>query len=390
MAIRIYNTKQQGLNANKLSKILSFTDNNFSGLISECKNASGEIVDSITINSNNTWQWNSILENTVISFLSGGVLIDYDVPISSNSQIGSEEDRYPKEFANKNCMWGMLVHINDSNTNLLSHLTPQIIQVQCETIELIDQYFEILEPYGNPSLQSYYEKVLVLNPNSENSDSYAKSVDEVVDPSKTYYYKLESSTYRIKNPQITDVPTSTVWKYYGNTLWVKEGDSFFIPFVCKDDKNNISSMVFNRDGKSYESFLCLRTYYQLLKGFNDKFVWRKGGETLGDVGNLNITENTISNKKGGRVVIDKLSLSNLNSGNLSRLLTLSADNQIEVTSNYVMPISYGGTQANNTQTAKTNLGFYYGTSDPNVVTPKKQDGSSVIPIPGDVYFQIIT
>ena len=28
MAIRIYNTKQQGLNANKLSKILSFTDNN--------------------------------------------------------------------------------------------------------------------------------------------------------------------------------------------------------------------------------------------------------------------------------------------------------------------------------------------------------------------------
>ena len=94
----------------------------------------------------------------MISFLSGGVLIDYDVPISSNSQIGSEEDRYPKEFSNKNCMWGMLVHINDSNTNLLSHLTPQIIQVQCETIELIDQYFEILEPYGNPSLQSYYEK----------------------------------------------------------------------------------------------------------------------------------------------------------------------------------------------------------------------------------------
>ena len=41
MAIRIYNTKQQGLNANKLSKILSFTDNNFSGLISECKNSSG-------------------------------------------------------------------------------------------------------------------------------------------------------------------------------------------------------------------------------------------------------------------------------------------------------------------------------------------------------------
>ena len=328
MAIRIYNTKQQGLNANKLSKILSFTDNNFSGLISECKNASGEIVDSITINSNNTWQWNSILENTVISFLSGGVLIDYDVPISSNSQIGSEEDRYPKEFANKNCMWGMLVHINDSNTNLLSHLTPQIIQVQCETIELIDQYFEILEPYGNPSLQSYYEKVLVLNPNSENSDPYAKSADEVVDPSKTYYYKLESSTYEIKNPNIPEVPTSTVWKYYGNTLWIKEGDSFFIPFVCKDDKNNISSMVFNRDGKSYESFLCMRTYYQLLKGFNDKFVWRKGGETLGDIGDLNITHNIMSNKKGGRVIIDKLSLSNLNSVNLSRLLTLSSDNQI--------------------------------------------------------------
>ena len=55
-----------------------------------------------------------------------------------------------------------------------------------------------------------------------------------------------------------------------------------------------------------------------------------------------------------------------------------------------MPISYGGTQANNTQTAKTNLGFYYGTSDPNVVTPKKQNGSPVTPIPGDVYFQIIT
>ena len=389
MAIRIYNTKQQGLNANKLSKILSFTDNNFSGLISECKNASGEVVDSITINSNNTWQWNSILENTVISFLSGGILVDYDVPISSNAQLESEEDRYPKEFANKNCMWGMLVYVNDDNTNILSHLKPQIIQVQCGKIELVNQYFEILEPYGNPSLQSYYEKVLVLNPN-ENSESYIESEDTVVDPSKTYYYKLESSTYRITNPNITGLTTSTVWEYYGNTLWIKEGDSFFIPFVCKDDSNNISSMVFNRDGKSYESFLCLRTYYQLLRGFNDTFVWRKGGKTLGDIGNLNITGNIISNKEGGRVIIDKLSLSNLNSGNLSRLLTLSADDQIEVTTNYIMPIGGGGTGANNTQTAKNNLGFYYGTSDPNVVAPRKQDGSSIIPIPGDVYFQIIT
>ena len=380
MAIYVYNTKQQELNSKKLAELFSFSSNDFCGLISNIQNP-------IKIDeSTNSWSWEEPLPNKVVDFMGGGVDISYDVPTSSFTFTSVE--------GYNGSIWGIDVTIPDANSSPITNVynSASIVQVPCRNIEVKDLYITVENPFGNPAQKQYYVY--------DNGD-YELSSDTEVDNEKVYYYKLADEVYSVTSANFGD-GVSISFDYYGNTVWINKGKGrFFIPFCGRISDGNTPesftyfSILFNRDKAGYESFLSVRTYYNLLQELGNQFVFRSGGPKKGDVGKLNITDNRISNQYDSTdtVIIQNPSfeITEFNNDNIDRVLVLNEDSGrvYKTNKDYIIPIKHGGTSAKEKDKARSNLGFYYGDQDPNLIPnfiPTKTDGTADI---NAVYFKIL-
>ena len=444
MAIYVYNTKQQELNSKKLAELFSFASNDFCGLIS-----SAETPIDIDI-SNNSWDWSTgaFTENQ-IKLMGGGVNIAYEKGTDTYPKFfnfdNSTSGIYGFDITIPDTNASIL-------TNSYQNLYANLRQVACSNIELVPLISPVMNPSGNPNEKGYYELTSVITESlpivdaevrgvytvshyikeivsitydgniisnysidendttyrtikinrrvdttsgvdtievvyRTNGPSYVLSPDTSIIENKKYYYALENNAFRVIGAKFDS--EGVTFDYYGNTVWIsKPSNRFFIPICGKSQDGTLYSMIFNRDKEGYESFLTARTYYQLIKDLGDQFVWRVGGETLGDIGDLNITDNIIKNKSvntgveivnpifngkeldtksyreysGTKYNVDNI-LSNVN---LNKVLLVDEDNNIKVTDNtYKIPISHGGTGGGTPTIARKNLNILYGEEDPN-------------------------
>ena len=176
------------------------------------------------------------------------------------------------------------------------------------------------------------------------------------------------------------------------------GDLLVIPVAVFYD-NAVYSVLGFHSKASLEEFLTESAIDELENKLNNKFVWRSGGETKGDIGRLNITKHTIKSLDNEPLTNDdnllridtrKLRIPNLyyqqdNTNHLLSNMKWDDDDHyipLKINKNgYVLagttPIYAGGTGADNKVDAKTNLGIKWGTAAPS--------GGAV----GDIYFKII-
>lgn len=365
MAINVYNTKHQALDSKKLAELFSFSTNDFAGLISN-------IEEPIVVDTeNNTWSWNASLLNTQLGFVGGGVDIEYDV-----------ED-FARGFTAECSIWGLEVGIPDPDANITtnSYNKAKITEVACEAIARDFIYIVVNYPSGDPNAKGYYEFT---------GEDYVITEDTEVDREKVYYVKLDEA-YKVTRAVFEDTDQQAKsFDYFGNTVWITDS-RFFIPF-CGIADGEVIPMLFNRDKTGYESFLTARTYYHLLQELGNKFVWRVGGETLGDVGDLNITDNHITNKETAAdgVKIDRPTITNTTATNElplpDKLLYVDENGKVYRTNdNYIATINHGGTGGNREDMARKGLGFTYGSGNPSG-TPVRVDGDVDI---GAVYFKLL-
>ena len=364
MAIYVYNTKQQALNSKKIAELFSFTSNDFAGLISNLQFpiVAGE----------NSWSWAPSLINTQAALMGGGVDIAYDV------------DDTVYAFNYECSIWGLEIGVPDPNANIATNTYGKavITEIPCTSIGRDNLYFIINFPSGNPSEKAYYEFT---------ENGYVLSEDTEVQEGKVYYFMLENEVFKVSGATFAELEQAKSFDYYGNTVWITS-ERFFIPF-CGIYNGEIIPMLFNRDKSGYESFLTARTYYNLLMELGNQFVWRVGGPTLGDVGDLNITDNYITNKENAEdgVKVDRPTITNTTATtNLplaDKLLYVDENGKIyRSNDNYIVTINHGGTGGNREDMARKGLGFTYGTEDPSAEPKKRVDGTTDI---GAVYFKLL-
>lgn len=173
------------------------------------------------------------------------------------------------------------------------------------------------------------------------------------------------------------------YEYRANALIVND-HVFYIPLVLNNN-GTLELLLQNRDKSSLESFLTADSYAKLKKYMDETFVWRVGGAEKGNVGDLNITDDTITNHKGDNSIninIRKFRLPSLIEDKSNRIDILVRGANDTLGTRIALPIENGGTGATTKQLAKFNLGFQYGTQDPShgfVGTSQE----------GDIYFKIL-
>ncbi len=370
MAIYVYNTKQQGLNSKKLSELLSFLSNDFGGLISNT-----ETPTKLIENSNpKKWEWDSSLANeSVLNLVGGGISFDYQFD-SNDPNTFNPSETYPA------IMYGFDITIPSKDSSILTDV------------------------YSNASLRAVG----------------CQNIEEV--PLSEEYEEL--TQFYITGAVLTTPDKAVNFYYYGNTYWIDEDKSrFFIPICGLDANGSFHSMIFNRDKSSYESFLTARTYYQLLRDLGEKFVWRTGGESVGDIGQLNITDNIITNKDnesdGVEIIQPLIECDELNTESfryqykpesesnrnhilanqkMDRLLLLGENGKIKVADGlYKIPVSHGGTGGGFPEAARENINILFGSADPNqagyipyrLTSATNPDGGLSKDV-GALYFKILT
>ncbi len=378
MAIRIYNTKQQELNSNKIAELFLFSTNDFSGLVSN-------VIEPITILEDG-WKWDESLEGKEATLVGNGINIGYDVENTVYTSVGTG-------------VWGFDITIPDSNasivTNQLSSVNASFQFIEVQSIVKDYVYFIVEYPSGSPATNGYYE---LLN------NEYVLSEDAEVDDTKVYYVRggenfvVTGAKFPLPQSQLL----TTNFEYYGNTVRITD-NRFFIP-VCGHTSAGYMTMIFNRDKAGYESFLAARTYAYLLKEMGNKFVWRAGGETVGDIGDLNITGNKITNKnhseRNGELhmtalsnlatVIQSPSFTDIrvtpqNSSIAGSLQIAPGTGEVFINRVPVVSILNGGTSATSESQARNNLNIKSGTTTPTSA-PKKSDGSTDY---GAIYLKIL-
>lgn len=381
MAIYVYNTKQQALTSKKIAELFSFTLNDFGGLISNVENPI--LFDSTE--SKKSWNW---AVPTPVELVGGGLKIECDVN-SSDYTFNNDSSCYH--------LYGLDITVPSSDSSILNNKFTEraanIIQLDCEEIEKKSLYIVVNYPSGNPSTNQYYE---YSSQGSEENGEYILSEDTEVDDNKVYYYLLPNYSYTITNAIFNrSTDEKYTFDYYGNTVWLPAESSdmirFFIPICSIDKEGNMDCMIFNRDKTGYESFLTARTYYHLLQELGNKFVFREGGPTKGDIGDLNITDNIIKNKEninnGVNIIKPILDIDESVVPDLDHILFIDKDTKrvYKTKDDYTIPIKHGGTSANQELDARKNLGFTYGPDDPTI-TPKRINGDID---EGAVYFKLL-
>ena len=370
MATKLFNYKNQRLNANKLREVQAFNSSNFGGIVS---NTSPFIVNG-----------NAVTLVSPVTFLGGGVLLNQLENVSST-------------ISNNN-LWCLEVTLDSSVANittdeLIDSSNPSEptskIQFKNYTCSNLSKgptftYFSPIEhPSGAPNTSGYYVY---------NNNSYTVSTDTSVNPSTDYYYKIEASKIKFT---ISGENTNT-YNYIGNTLWLNE-NTFIIPLYANIGGELVQAVVI-RDLSDLEGLLSLSAYADLKKYLEENFVWSIGGQEpignhkKGDIGYLNITNNIISRNdaSNGVVRISRLAIDKLKNGNTPEevndthtKLCINNDGIISVKRDYIQPISHGGTGATERGEAKRKLGIFYGTKSPTSSFPISN------PQIRDIYFKII-
>jgi len=118
---------------------------------------------------------------------------------------------------------------------------------------------------------------------------------------------------------------------------------------------------------------------------DETFVWRKGGVGIGNVGDLNITDDTITNIKGNNSIninIRKFRLPSIIEDTSSKIDVLVRGANDTVGTREAVPVENGGTNATERGQAKKNLGIQYGKENPS-------QGFVGVAKEGDIYFKIL-
>lgn len=372
MSTKIFNLKNQKLSADKLREVLLFNSNNYGGIIAETSpiSISGSTASLIA----------------PVTFLCGGALINQTSDVSYT-------------FNSSNELWYLEVSLNTTYANITTDELLDASNVSyigfksavCQTLiedKTYTYYTVVFEAEGNPSTNEYYEY---------SDGTYSLSSDTSVDDSKVYYKKLELSSFHFKANSIS----TKTFTYIGTTLWIS--DTTFIVPICANINNSIKSLVSVKSVKDFEGLLNAEYYAQLKKYCEDTFVWTVGGQDevvtsdgtvhkKGDIGNLNITDNVISNNTNNPVTISRLAVTNLSGSTNTDVdkIAVNTDGSMYLIQNYKLPVSQGGTyNASNWDdtkprySAKKNLGIFYGTSDPTNIFPFNPV------MEGDIYLKII-
>lgn len=110
---------------------------------------------------------------------------------------------------------------------------------------------------------------------------------------------------------------------------------------------------------------------QLRSEFNTRFVWKEGGIDKGNIGKLNITDNTIKDTNGNGITLDTqtFNISSFNAGAI-----IKQENKLV---SGIVPVEFGGTGANEKGSARKNLGISSGLTLPTTGEP------------GDIFLKII-
>lgn len=243
--------------------------------------------------------------------------------------------------------------------------------------------------------------------------------DLVLQASKYYYISVTLPTFDVDNPSAdTSAYAELVVgigsdAYTGVTVW--ESDiKFRIPLFSTDANDAVSSIVYIKSKSQLEEWLSTRAYMALWDTLHSTFTHQSGssGSVVKDSSG-NIT--SVSSDKRGKVAdVDFLSILNSETneydtvvckwtgGVLQAYYTLTSGGQIqshyfdngamivspgitgyrEILTVPALPVSYGGTGGTSKSTARSGLGIYYGTSDP--------ESAVANPETGDIYFKILT
>lgn len=162
-----------------------------------------------------------------------------------------------------------------------------------------------------------------------------------------------------------------------------------IPLAVFDSVSGTAiNLLGYRTKSSLEEFLTLAEYNALLdtlrNEFNSRFVWRAGGEDKGNIGNLNVTANTIKATSGDNIHLDTTSLYADKLKSTTVVGSETADNALFINSDGlvksdVLPISAGGTGGRTRSEAKQRLGIFSGYSLP----------PASLYMDGDIFLKII-
>lgn len=142
------------------------------------------------------------------------------------------------------------------------------------------------------------------------------------------------------------------------------GDLVVIPLAVYIN-SEAKSILGVRTKSSLEEFLtesALNTLLnQLRDEFNSRFVWKEGGKEeqhRGDIGNLNITDNTIKDTNGNGITLDTqtFNISSFNAGAI-----IKQENKLV---SGIVPVEFGGTGASKKDPARKNLGISSGLTLP--------------------------
>lgn len=159
------------------------------------------------------------------------------------------------------------------------------------------------------------------------------------------------------------------------------------------NNGTLTSVVAVKDKSSLEEWLSTNAIEQLWDELHSTFTHQVGTTTDAEPGTpeyyygklgkyIFLEDGRILNSDTGEVLITlDITRNKLKFNQLSTGAVLSNSGQIFTG---VVPIQYGGTDASNRGQAKTNLGIFYGTADPNTTAPTQT------PEVGDIYYKILT
>lgn len=358
MSINIFNYTNQKLSAENMRKLNNFSSANYGGVVSK------EAKSPFTIR-NNLVSW-----NTPFNVVGGGLEINIDSkPTNLREPQNGElvcllvnlEDVDSANITTDVLNSDALTKITTATSNIIvgdSYVNYSIV----DTIQVSDESNDISFEPPNPKFNGWYEEdtsgdYVVLRPTE----------DEEVDSTKTYYYQIVGTSVKF---DLSYAGTNHQFNYCGTTLWLGDRNIFVIPLYGRTSSGELIQIVSVSNYEDFNKLLSTGNYNKLKTECEEKFVWSEGGKepvgldghAKGDIGKLNIAENVVSNNVGGRVIIDKPSITNIDdSNNPATLLALNEDGDVVCTSDdYVIPVNHGGTgSSERSKELKNNIGIYY-------------------------------
>jgi hypothetical protein len=183
---------------------------------------------------------------------------------------------------------------------------------------------------------------------------------------------------------VSIISNANVSNYNGRTLWISGG--FIIPLFSISG-GTLTSLAVVKNGKSWEEFLTRSAIDTLKANLNSEYthqVGSTGNNKFGKVANYDFSADSIRHFTGANVPTEIFTTDSSNRFILPTYGSgaLYVDNH-NVNSG-LLPVSKGGTGANNALKAKQNLGIYYGTE-----LPSQHDFDGAIINQGDIYFRIL-